>query len=292
MSIRNAVLLPVLFALGVFLTGCGGGGGASIEDKGNVNPPVVDTGRTLTGTVVSSSTGKGVANVVIRFTGLTITGKTGTDGAFSIKVPSGTSLPVHFQVDTSQVASAYPTGNVVKYNSQYYEPDMVDLPIGLLNEQTNMIGEITVYEYANDTAPPPPYASKNTVIMGRVINNSTGAGVAGAQVSFGTSPDPIYPTTTGKAGYFAIDLGFDKSVLSLYPSASVKFTVKLGEAASQFPSTAIVSFLSVNYALGSSISVPAEVVAGETNDLGSLYILESGTVSGDTGGDDGPPPPP
>lgn len=292
MSKRNIVFMAMLFAISAALAGCGGGGSVNIED-GN-NPPVVTTGRKITGTVVSSATTKGVAGVVVRFSS-SLSATTAADGKFTISVPANTGLPVHFSVDTGAVSSVYPTSYVVKYNNQYYDPTSVDVPIGVLNEASDILGTVTVYDYSGDSAPPPPYESNNNVLVGRVINGSTGAGVSGVSVKLGITPDPVYPATTGKAGYFAIDLGLETSLLSLYPSADVKFVVTLGSAASQFPSTAVINYGSSNYVPGSVISVTPEVVAGETNNMGTLKILSSGSSdgggTGDGGGDTPPPPP-
>jgi hypothetical protein len=291
MSKRNFVFMVALLAVSVALVGCGGGGGGVAD---NNTPPITDTSRILTGSVISSTNGKGVKDVVVRLVSLNLFGKTAADGTFSIKVPANTGLPVHLYVDTSLVAGAYPAGNVVQYNGMQYDPTMVDIPIGVLNEASNTIGTITVFDYSGDTAPPPPYSEKATIIYGRVVSGKTGLGVPGVNIKLsGATGEPTYPVVTGKAGYYAIDLGLDKKVTDFYPSTKVKFTPTLGTAASLFPATAMIQYKSAIYLPGVLVAVTAEVIAGETNDMGTIKVLDEGTATG--GGDDdgeNPPPPP
>jgi len=290
MSKRNFVFMVALLVVSVALAGCGGGGGS----VGDNNPPVVtDTSRLITGSVISSTTGKGVKDVVIRFSSLNLSGKTAADGTFSIKVPTNTGLPVHLYVDTSLVAGTYPAGNVVQYNGMQYDPTMVDIPIAVLNESSDALGAITVFDYSGDTAPPPPFTAKSTILYGRVVSADTGLGVAGVNIKLsGATGEPTYPVVTGKAGYYAIDLGLDKKVTDLYPSTSVKFTPTLGTAASLFPATAMIQYKTAIYLPGVAVSVTAEVISGETNDMGTIKILDEGTASGGTDDGDTPPSPP
>lgn len=273
------------------LAGCGGGGGGT--SSGDVTPKPPATGsRILTGQVVSSlDNTKGVDGVVIRF-GAFSSATTANGGKFELNIDAeGNNLPYYFQVDTSRAGANFPPSELVTYRGQTYYPDKVDLPIEILNGQSNDLGKITVREVTEDQAPSQPYPSRDTLIYGRVVSAKTGEGIEGVLVTFGYTP----PTTaiSGKKGYFVLNLGRDAAVLPLFPSGNwpPTFSINTSTATGNYPVTLQVMFRN-QVSTQSSIPVPEDVLlAGETTSLGTITVLDD-TGSGGGGGGEGPPPPP
>lgn len=275
------------------LAGCGGGGGGGGTSSGDGTPEPPATGsRILTGQVVSSlDNTKGVDGVVIRF-GAFSSATTANGGKFELNIDAkGNNLPYYFQVDTSRAGANFPPSELVTYKGQTYYPDKVDLPIEILNGQSNDLGKITVREVTDDQAPSQPYPSRDTLIYGRVVSAKTGEGIEGVLVTFGSTP----PTTaiSGKKGYFVLNLGRDAAVLPLFPSGNwpPTFSINTSTATGNYPVTLQVMFRN-QVSTQSSIPVPEDVLlAGETTSLGTITVLDD-TGSGGGGGGEGPPPPP
>lgn len=273
------------------LAGCGGGGGGTSSGGGTPEPPATGS-RILTGQVVSSlDNTKGVDGVVIRF-GAFSSATTANGGKFELNIDAeGNNLPYYFQVDTSRAGANFPPSELVTYRGQTYYPDKVDLPIEILNGQSNDLGKITVREVTEDQAPSQPYPSRDTLIYGRVVSAKTGEGIEGVLVTFGYTP----PTTaiSGKKGYFVLNLGRDAAVLPLFPSGNwpPTFSINTSTATGNYPVTLQVMFRN-QVSTQSSIPVPEDVLlAGETTSLGTITVLDD-TGSGGGGGGEGPPPPP
>jgi len=273
------------------LAGCGGGGGGTSSGNGTPEPPAIGS-RILTGQVVSSlDNTKGVDGVVIRF-GAFSSATTANGGKFELNIDAeGNNLPYYFQVDTSRAGANFPPSELVTYKGQTYYPDKVDLPIEILNGQSNDLGKITVREVTEDQAPSQPYPSRDTLIYGRVVSAKTGEGIEGVLVTFGYTP----PTTaiSGKKGYFVLNLGRDAAVLPLFPSGNwpPTFSINTSTATGNYPVTLQVMFRN-QVSTQSSIPVPEDVLlAGETTSLGTITVLDD-TGSGGGGGGEGPPPPP
>lgn len=293
-GLRIAAFIAVIFALAL-IAGCGGGGGGSSSTP----PPVTETEGTITGTVIGSVNKTGVANVMV-WLASDYWAVTDNKGQFKIEIGQKTDLPDHFEVQTSSAGSNYPTSGFVTYNGQTYFPNWVDMPISVLNGETTSLGTITIYEDIDGSSvPQPPYPSKDTVIVGRVVAQSkvgvasiTNPGIANVSVSFGT---PAVNTVTGKYGYFAVNLGRDVDVIERFPMSS---WVMIGSSlvpvfsiststATGYPSTLEVSFNNVTGSQG-AIILPSDVLTGGTTSLGTIMVLDGDN----TGGGDGPPPPP
>jgi hypothetical protein len=117
-----------------------------------------------------------------------------------------------------------------------------------------------------------------------VVSKQTGLGIKNVTVEFGRLS--TVTAKTGAAGYFAINLGYDISVSSVYPTLSETFTIDSSTAGATYPSTLNVKYRGVT-ALQSAISVPTDIITGSTTDIGTLSIVDDGSTDGDT-----PPPPP
>lgn len=292
----NGIRLSIFYfgvVVAFALAGCGGGGGGGGTSSGGGTPEPPATGsRILTGQVVSSlDNTKGVDGVVIRF-GAFSSATTANGGKFELNIDAeGNNLPYYFQVDTSRAGANFPPSELVTYRGQTYYPDKVDLPIEILNGQSNDLGKITVREVTEDQAPSQPYPSRDTLIYGRVVSAKTGEGIEGVLVTFGYTP----PTTaiSGKKGYFVLNLGRDAAVLPLFPSGNwpPTFSINTSTATGNYPVTLQVMFRN-QVSTQSSIPVPEDVLlAGETTSLGTITVLDD-TGSGGGGGGEGPPPPP
>lgn len=291
MKISRVAVLCLGVLTAVALVGCGGGGGGGSSNNGGGNEPPPLSGRVLTGTVVSSTGGRGVDGVVIRL-GSFLSATTANGGKFQLSVASDDdSIPYYFQVDPSGAGSQFPLSELVTYDGQTHYPDKVDLPVAVLNGQLDNLGTITIKEVIDDSMPPAPsYPSKNTLIYGRVVSQLDGAGIEGVSVSFGYTP--ARTATTGKKGYFVLNLGRDAAALPLFPSERwpPTFSINTATAVGSFPATLQVSFRSQTSAQG-SIAVPQEILlASETTSLGTITVL-TGSGGGGGGGDNPPPPP-
>jgi hypothetical protein len=292
----NRIRLSTLYfgvVVAFILAGCGGGGGGGgTSDEGGTPEPPATGSRILTGQVVSSlDSTKGVDGVVIRF-GAFSSATTANGGKFELNIDAeGNNLPYYFQVDTSKAGANFPPSELVTYKAQTYYPDKVDLPIEILNGQSNDLGKITVREVTDDQAPSQPYPSRDTLIYGRVVSAKTGEGIEGVLVTFGyTSPTTAI---SGKNGYFVLNLGRDAAVLPLFPSDRwpPTFSINTSTATGNYPVTLQVMFRSQT-STQSSIPVPEDILlASETTSLGTITVLDD-TGSGGGGGGEGPPPPP
>lgn len=287
----NRIRLSTLYfgvVVAFALAGCGGGGGGTSDEGGTPEPPATGS-RILTGQVVSSlDNTKGVDGVVIRF-GAFSSATTANGGKFELNIDAeGNNLPYYFQVDTSKAGANFPPNELVTYNEQTYYPNEVDLPIEILNGQSNDLGKITVREATDDQPPSQPYPSRDTLIYGRVVSAKTGEGIEGVLVTFGyTSPTTAI---SGKNGYFVLNLGRDAAVLPLFPSDRwpPTFSINTSTATGNYPVTLQVVFRNQT-STQSSIPVPEDILlASETTSLGTITVLDD-TGSG---GGEGPPPPP
>lgn len=289
----RVAVLCLGIAAALALAGCGGGGGgggSTTPDGGGTQPPPA-SGRVLTGTVVSSGNGAGVDGVVVRVSPF-YSATTANGGKFSINLgtdTAGLDDYYFFQVDTSGAGASYPVSELVEHNGQTHYPDKVDMPVAVLNGESDVIGTITVRKVDDDMPPPPSYPHKNTLIYGRVLSEKTGAGIQGVTVTFGQTS--AYTATSGKRGYFALNLGIDGAVLPLFPSANwpPTFGINTSTAGTAYPATLQVSYRSQTSAQD-SIAVPQEILlASESAALGAITVLDGGNTGG---GGDGPPPPP
>ncbi|MCE5198378.1 MAG: hypothetical protein ABFD54_16640 [Armatimonadota bacterium] len=289
-----AHLSIVALAATVTLAGCGGGGGGSSSggsNSGGNNPPPVDTTqRTITGTVVNDDTGSpGVAGVTVSMTGDTVSVIDITDasGKFELKMPAGsTEVPPYLEVDTSAAGSGYSKTYGISYRSQRYLASQVDIPVDVRNGVTNDIGTITVvHSEDSDTPPAPAYRVCNTVITGRIVRSDTSAGISGVSVTFGANPSRT--VTTGKYGYFAIDLGYDVPVLPVLGGLQT-FSIDTSTASSTtYPRTRSVWY-GGTVSLQSAVPIPVQVQTDMDNtDLGTISIIMTSSSGGDSGGDDG-----
>jgi hypothetical protein len=121
------------------------------------------------------------------------------------------------------------------------------------------------------------------VLTGRIIRSDNLAGIANVTVNFGT---PTYTTTTGKNGYFELNLGRDTVVLSLLPGAQI-FSINTSTAGSDYPSSLLVSYGS-SASPQQAIPVPSYIPSAEGTDFGDITVVISGSGAG---GGDVPPPP-
>lgn len=273
-----ALVVPML----VIISGCGGGGKGFSPVTPPVTPPT-DSGKYLTGTVLSSATNKGVRGVIIRLGDTAVTATTDSNGEFKIDISSISELPYHFQVDTSAAGPNFPKTTLVYYKDQTFYPDWIDMPIEVLNGDTKELGIIKVTEVTDPNNPPPvPYPSKNTVIVGRVVKASDNKGVPNVEVRFGTVT--VYPARTGAKGYFAINLGRDAAVLPIFSGGPWPPTFSIDVTSAGLSSDLKVEFRGSKVDQN-SIPVPDEVLTGQTTVLGAITIL-------DTGGNGTTPPPP
>jgi len=277
MAKSTGLLLVALAVLLVVLAGCGGGSGTN-----NITPPPTGT-RTVSGTIVREDTGAGLPNVLVRLGDTDKTATSGTGGVFSFSVPNTDDLPVFLQIDTTSAGADYPAGNVVVYKSQYFLPNDVDIPVAVLNGDTDAIGAIAVFNTSGDVPVPPPYASKNTIIVGKVVSKKTGNAIPGVTIRF--APDRSFTAVSGTRGFFGVDLGKNVPVLTVYPSASGTFQVDTTTAGSAYPDTLTVDLRSVEYDQNAVI-VPVDILTGETTLLGTITVIDDGSGGG------GPPPPP
>lgn len=284
---RRSPLAPAAFLAGVLamamVAGCGGGGTPAAPVPAPVQPPL--SSRTITGTVVSSAnTSKGVQGVTISFSGV---GSATTDskGQFQLSAGySGATLPYYFQVDTSGAGAIYPrsSNQIVTLNGQTYNWEEVYAPIAVLNEVTGSLGTIMVNEASGDAPPPVPYASNDTILVGRVVSKKDGTGIENVTVSFGQAK--VVTAQTGKKGYFGLNLGRDEGVLTYYPATSGTFSINTATAVGSFPSTLQVSFNDQTF-LQNSIEVPVLQLLN-SRAIGTVKVIDDGS------GTDVPPPPP
>ncbi len=268
-----AMLLPIL-------AGCGGSDAIGTI----VVPPPGDTTRTISGKIARADTGAGLANVLVRLGATDKASVSGTAGDFSFTVPKNEDIPVFLQVDTSSAGAAYPPGNVVSYKSQNFLPTQIDIPVAVLNGDTNILGTIGVFNAAGDTPVPPPFASKNTIIVGQILSKKTGNPIKNVTVRFG--PDRFYSAISGTRGFFGIDLGKNVPVLTIYPTANGSFQVDTTTAGSAYPDTLTISYRSVEYDQA-AVTVPVDLMTGEVTYLGAVTVIDDGSGGGIT-----PPPPP
>jgi len=285
MSVFRLASLLVGLAAVVAFAGCGGGGGPTPTPQPPVTPPL--SGRYIAGTVISSVGGRGVDGVVVRLGVTALADTTENGGKFEINVGSAdVSLPAYFQVDTTGAGATFPPSGLVTYkNGQTYYPDLVDMPVEILNGDTDSLGTVTVTE-VTDTSNPPgvPYPSKDTVILGRVVRASDGSGAANVRIDFGWTPVNI--SRTGTKGYFAVNLGRDATVLPLFPADTWPPTFKIDTSSvSGLPPTLPVEFNGQESAQD-AIVVPTEVLTSQTTTLGTITVLDDG------GDDNNPPQPP
>jgi hypothetical protein len=268
-----ALLLPIL-------AGCGGSDAIGTT----VIPPPVGTTRTISGKIARADTGAGLANVLVRLGSTDKTSTSGASGEFSFTVSKTEDIPVFIQVDTSSAGASYPPGNVVSYKSQNFLPTEIDIPVAVLNADTDVLGTISIYNASGDVPVPPPFASKNTIIVGQIVSKKTGAPIKDVTVRFG--PDRFYSAISGTRGFFGVDLGRNVPVLTIYPTATGSFQVDTTTAGSAYPDTLTINYRSVEYDQ-SAVTVPVDVMTGEVTFLGTLSVIDDGS-----GGGGGPPPPP
>ena len=284
MTIRIGYCLALALAVAL-AAGCGGGGGKKLVSP-SPTPPGDSTTRTITGSVVSSAGSVNLPGVTVRLGDTSIIATTDVNGKFSFTVDRLSDLPAFLQIDPSGAGEAYASGMTVSYRSQTYLTTHVDIPVDVLNGVISDLGVIRVYDMSGDSAPPPPFTSKDTILIGRVVSRKTGVGINNVTVEFGRLR--TITARTGAAGYFAINLGFEASVSSVYPSLDETFSIDSSTAGAAYPTTLSVRYREVT-SLQSAISVPTSVLTGSTTDLGTLSIVDDG--SGDGGGEEPPPPP-
>jgi hypothetical protein len=164
-------VLAALMAVAAF-SGCGGGGGGGTPSgttgggingnqggtapQGPLNASVAD----VTGKVVDSSNGQGVAGVTISIPGSTPV-TTRSDGSFEVRdVPPGaTSFTV-----TIPNTGTYATGLVSYNNAEYNLDDKCTLPLPALTagQTVGLAGNISLFNLnakdaaGNPASPPPP----------------------------------------------------------------------------------------------------------------------------------------
>lgn len=282
---KNVVgLLVALVVLSVALAGCGGGGGSSSD--GNTDPPMDTTERVITGKIVSSAAGAPpVGNVAVTIG--TYTAVSAVDGTFSLpSIPVTTDIPSTFTVDAAGAGTGFSRDDLITYQSQEYLYNAVDTPVQIRNGDTNSLGTITI-RYSPDDTPSIPFPDKDTVITGRVVrsDNQT-VGIAGVTVTFGTATSTT--TTTGTRGYFALNVGRDVDVISLFLLNDKTFAINTSTAGASYPNTLLVTYQGQSGRLQTDLPVPDDVLSNSSLDLGNIVVQVSG------GGDDGnlPPPPP
>ncbi|MCX6346217.1 MAG: hypothetical protein NT018_14290 [Armatimonadetes bacterium] len=286
-------LTGLLVALAVTLVGCGGGGGGSSSaptDTGGGGTTKDPTNRTIIGKVVSSATGSpAVAHVVISLGERTV--ETGGDGIFRIgPIPLDEEIPSTFMVDVSGVGVGFIGDDLITYNGQEYLFNAVDIPVGVRNGDTDDLGTLTA-RYSPDGTPMIPYPIKDTVIAGRVVRSDTpSVGIAGVTVTFGTAVTT--QTVTGKGGYFALNVGRDVNVISLFMASDKTFSISV--PAKAVPG--LIGAVQVSYggqiSAANNIPVPDDVLWNLSTDLGNVVVLIGDSSGGGGGDDDNPPPPP
>lgn len=286
---RKFLIALISAMTAVIIVGCGGGGTPGLPP---VSPPPVtppsNGARYITGTVVSSATGKGVRGVVVRLGAAAFYATTDSNGQFKINVGTTDDLPFYFQVDTSGAGAAFPTSTLVTYKGQTFYPNWIDLPVEILNGEIDDLGTITVTEASDPNNPPPvPYPSKDTIVLGRVIKSSDGKGIPNVWVEFGTVK--VYTAKTGAKGYFAVNLGRDAAVLPLFSGGPWPPTFKINTSGAGLSSSLLVEFRGARVAQD-SIPVPNEMLTGQTTVLGNIVVLDSGGGGGTPPVE--PPPPP
>lgn len=261
----------------VVLAGCGGGGGGSSSGSSNTNPTTPSSSGGITGSVVGSLDSNGVSGVVIRL-GSAGTATTDASGKFTVNVgSSGVQLPISFQVDVTAAPSTVDRSAMVTYNAQTYDPSRVDMPAAILNGSSTNLGTITVVETSGDSPPPVPFPSNDTLIYGLVLSKKLGTGVANVKITFGTTSSLQVSATTGKNGYFALDLGRDQSVFTYYPLTTGTFSVDTSGAGSSYPTSLQVSYNS-NYTPQSTVVVPNLSDLSSSRDLGTIYIVDDNST--------------
>lgn len=264
-----AMLLPII-------AGCGG------SDSGTVIVPPGDQ-RIITGRIVRADTGAGLAEVLVRLGTTDKTAISGVSGDFAINYPKNQDLPAFLQVDTTSAGAAYPPGNVVTYNGQRFLPTYVDIPVSVLNGETDVFGNIGVYNASGDTPVPPPFASKDTIILGKVVSKKTSNPIEGVTVRFG--PDRFYSGVSGDRGFFGVNLGRNVPVSSIYTGPTGSFQVDTTTAGASYPDTLPIVFRSGEYDQN-AVVVPSDIMNGDSTNLGTLIVIDDGSGGG------GPPPPP
>ncbi len=267
-----ALLLPIL-------AGCGGSNAIGTS----ITPPPTVTTRTISGKITRADTGAGLANVLVRLGATDKTSVSGAAGEFSLTVSKTEDIPVYLQVDTSSAGAAYPAGNVVTYKSQNFLPTHVEIPVAVLNGDTDVLGTIGVYNASGDVPVPPPFASKNTIIVGQILSKKTGNPIKNVTVRFG--PDRFYTGVSGTRGFFGVDLGKNVPVGTVYTTGTGSFQVDTTTAGSAYPDTFTISYRSVEYDQ-SAVTVPVDVMDGDVTYLGTITVIDDGS------GSVTPPPPP
>jgi len=269
-----------LVVLSIALTGCGGGGGSS--NNPNPNPPN-PTERTITGKIVSSATANpALANVAVTIGSYTAV--SAKDGTFSLgPMPIASDIPSLFTVDASAAGTGYSKEDVVTYQNQDYLYSAVDTPVQIRNGDTNSLGTITI-RYDPEGMPPVPFADKDTIISGRVVrSDDQTVGIAGVKVTFGTAT--TFTTTTGAKGYFALNVGRDVDVVSLFLLNDKTFAIDTSTAGSSYPNTLLVTYQGQSGRAQNDLPVPDDVLSNRSNDLGNIVVQI------DSGGGDGTLPP-
>ncbi len=287
----------LLVALVVALAGCGGGGGTGGTGSGGDGTGgggngggggvVVPTTRTIIGKVVSSAVGSpALAHVVVSL-GDAYTTETGADGIFRLgPIPLADEIPSTFRVDVSGVGVGFSRDDLITYNNgQEYLFNAIDTPVGVRNGDTDDLGTVTA-RYAPDDTPSIPFPIKDVIIAGRVVRSDTpSVGIAGVTVTFGTAV--ITQAVTGKGGYFALNVGRDVDVISLFLASEKTFAISI--PAGTVPGLVGVAQVSYGGQIASSnnIPVPDDILSNLSTDLGSIVVL----IGAGSGGGDVPPPP-
>lgn len=289
----GATFVIVAIIIGL-LAGCGGGGGSTAPTPVDpINDPIttpVSRNVTITGKIVSSAdTTRGVAGVVVRLGALAY-GFTNSTGVYSITFdPTVLELPYSVAVDTSGAGIAYPESGLVSVlDGQKYDPELVDVPVSILNGESTVMPTMVLTDITQ-SPPGDPYASKDSIIYGRVVKESDQSAVANVTVKLGNPDVPALTVKTGARGYFAFNIGRNKSLLDIV-GTSATFSVDLTT------STVFDGSVSVSYGVSAdayfqnqSITISTDSDVPElTPTIGLVTVLDL------TGGDDGgnPPPPP
>jgi hypothetical protein len=273
------VALIIIAVVVSLMAGCGGGGGTTPITP--ITPITPTTDVTATGKVVSSlDSTRGVAGVTITYGAAYAT--TDSTGAFTLTFsPTVAELPYFFAVDTSGAGSAYPTTlTVVLANGQIYDPNEVDIPLGVLNGTASVLSTITVQQVTADDPGLPPYAKHNGMVYGRVVKESDGSAVVNATVKLGSPSSPALTVMTGARGYFAFDLGYE-NLLEDVVGTTRTFSVDLTTV------TGLDGTYQITYGSGTYYQNQAVTIPDNTETIGVITVDDESN-----GGSNEPPPPP
>lgn len=288
MSRLFKVSLTGLIVLAAGLSGCGGGKSVvSLEKpKDTTTTPASATSRTITGKVVSTASGNpGLANIMV-IIGNGHSAETSADGKFTITFSATDEIAPTFSVDAA--GNVTDEEEMALYNGQRYYKNVIDLPVDARNVTTTAdLGVIQICSGPDATPIIPSYPDKDTIISGRIVKaSSETTGIAGVTVNFGDVKQ--FSVKSGADGYFAINIGRNTIILSLFSSASMTFSIDTSTAGTDYPNNRGVTYGDQSY-YQSSISVPDDVLMDKSNDLGKIYYQDVTPTPGDSTNPTNPP---